>query len=110
MNEVYAKIFKMSRTRVNNSRHSYDRARDRTNLSKRAVEKLIKEASSYGVSAGSMPNGPLRRYIASKGDKKRVKYFKGYVFVFAKTSTSCITMYPADEEVIEAEKEARKNK
>lgn len=68
----------------------------------------MKEASRYGISAGNIPDGPLRRYIASKGDAKRVKYFKGYVFIFAKTSTSCITMYPVDEEVIRAEEEARK--
>ena len=92
----------MSRTKVKNSKHSYDRVKERTNLSKRETEKLMKEASRYGISAGNIPDGPLRRYIASKGDAKRVKYFKGYVFIFAKTSTSCITMYPVDEEVLKA--------
>ena len=98
----------MSRTKVKNSNHSYARVRERTSLSKRETVKLMKEASRYGLSAGNIPDGPLRKYVASKGDAKRVKYYKGYIFIFAKTSTSCITMYPADEEVLAAQAEAEK--
>ena len=93
----------MSRARVKNSAHSYDRVKERTNLSRRETIKLMKEASRYGVSAGCMKPGPLKEYLASKGDAKRVKYYKGYIFIFAKNSTSCITMYPVDEEVLRAE-------
>ena len=93
----------MSRTKVKNSNHSYERVKERTNLSKRETKQLMKEASRYGLSAGNIPEGPLRTYVASKGDNKRVKYYKGYIFIFAKTSTSCITMYPVDEDVLKAE-------
>ena len=97
----------MSRTKVKNSNHSYERVKERTNLSKRETKQLMKEASRYGLSAGNIPEGPLRTYVASKGDNKRVKYYKGYIFIFAKTSTSCITMYPVDEDVLKAEEEYR---
>ena len=93
----------MSRTVVKNSNHSYERVKERTNLSKRETIKLMKEASRYGLSANNIPEGPLRNYVASKGNNKRVKYYKGYIFIFAKTSTSCITMYPVDEEVLKAQ-------
>ena len=93
----------MARAKVKNSNHSYDRVKERTNLSKRETIKLMKEASRSGVSAGCMKPGPLREYLEKKGDAKRVKYYKGYIFIFAKTSTSCITMYPVDESVLLAQ-------
>lgn len=95
----------MSRSKVKNSEHSYQRSKERTPLYKRQAKKLMKEASRCGKAAGNLPEGPLKKYVESKGKQKRVKCYQGYIFVFAKTSTSCITFYPVKEEILEAQKQ-----
>lgn len=90
---------------MKNSSHSINRARERSNLSKRKTNSLMKEASKYGLSYDHLPEGPLREYIRKRSYFKRVKLYKGHVFVFAKTSTACITMYPVDPQVLMEQEE-----
>lgn len=94
----------MSKSRVRNTDHVYKRVSERTNLSKSEAKRLIKQAQKYGKTYKKLPPGPLADYLKSKGKYKRVKIYEGYVFVFAKTSTSCITMYPIDEEIQKAQR------
>ena len=96
---------KMSRTKIKNSAHSYERAKERTNIPKRRIKQMMKQASISGVAYGNLPNGPIKDYIGTKGNSKRVKVYMNHVFIFAKNSTACITMYPLDQELIDAQKE-----
>jgi len=94
----------MGKARVANTFHGNDRAVERTGLYKCQREKLIKDASRYGKKWQNLEPGPLQTYLRYKGERKRVKYFCGYVFVFQKNSTSLITMYPVPPKVLKNEK------
>lgn len=90
----------MSRNHTANTRHGTQRAVERTtNLSKRELSDMIRAASKRGLTAEMLPPGPLRTYVAQRGTKKRVKYYRDYLFIFQRTSTSLITMYPIPETV-----------
>ena len=80
--------------------HAYDRCAERLGLSKRSVNTLAREASKYGESAEHIKDIEIRNYLLSKGHYKRVKYYKGIVVVFAKTSNRLITAYPLPENLI----------
>lgn len=95
----------MSRIKAKDSVHVFERVAERTTLSKRDAKRLIKEAQTAGKAYSNIPPGPLADYIKSKGTTKRVKVYQGYVFIFARTTTACITMYPIDEEVLKAQEE-----
>ena len=49
---------------------------------------------------GNLPDGELRSFLKSRqvGQYRRIKYYAGYIFVFASTSTRCITVYPYPKE------------
>lgn len=95
----------MSRNKVKNTKHSIIRARERTDLNKKQIKNLIKEAQTAGIAAGNMRDGPIKTYLKSTGNHKRIKIYKDYVFVFNKTSTSCITLYPLKTELKEKQAE-----
>lgn len=95
----------MSRTKAKNSEHSLLRAKERTDLSKSQIKQMIKEAQTAGIAYANLKEGPIRDFVKSKGTMKRVKVYKNHVFVFAKTSTACITMYPLDESLLIAQEE-----
>lgn len=89
----------MSRNKTVNTLHSYLRASERCGWGKRQARDMMKKASRYGVAAGSMKEGPIKDYIAKKqygNPYKRIKLYQGYVFVFCKNSTRCITVYPLE--------------
>jgi len=94
----------VSRTKVKNTKHSYVRARQRTDLNKKQIKNLMKEAQRSGKCPYNFPEGPIRNYLLSKGNHKRIKVYKDYVFVFSKTSTSCITLYPLKPELKQKQK------
>jgi len=89
----------MARAKVKNTFHSYNRTFERLGIYKKAATKLMKEAQRYGKTAGQLPLGPIRDYLESKGTFKRVKLYRGIIFVFNKNSTSCLTAYPLPEEI-----------
>ena len=95
----------MSRRRVKDSFHSFIRAKERTPLLKREIERLIWEAQRAGKSYMTLKDGPIKDFLESKSKTKRVKLYKNYVFVFARTSTACITMYPLREDLITKQEE-----
>lgn len=95
----------MSRTKVKNTHHAIVRAHQRTNLSKKQTLNMIKEAQRSGLCEGNLPHGPIRNYLRSKGKRKRIKLYKDYIFVFNKTSTSCITLYRLPDIVKEKQKQ-----
>ena len=95
----------MSRKRTKNSDHAYERAKQRTGMSKRQAKQMMREAQTAGVAVDNLPPGPIKNYIKKKGTHKRVKVYKNHVFVFSKTSTTCITMYPLADWLIKAQRE-----
>lgn len=97
----------MSRVKTKNTLHSYERAAERAGITKNEAKRLFREVSSANItSIHSMPSGPLKKYLIRKsGTGKRIKYYKGYVFVLCSTSTRCLTMYKVHDNVLNAQKE-----
>ena len=94
----------MGKVKSRNTAHSYLRAAERAGLSKTEAERLMKMASRNRRSIDMLPDGPIKEYLRKKRRAgKRIKYLEGYVFVFCKTSTKCLTMYPIDPEVVRAQ-------
>ena len=89
----------MSRTKTQNTDHSYDRAAERCGWSKQKATTMMRLAQRYGKCFGNLPEGPLREFLEKKQAKqaRRIKYYAGYIFVFSSTSTRCITVYPFEE-------------
>lgn len=83
--------------------HALERAMERTNWGKREFTDNAKLASKYGISPHNLPDGPLKESLLKKGDYKRIKVFKNYVFVYCKTSNRLITLYPVDMIYLEDE-------
>lgn len=75
--------------------HGFQRTEERTGIEDRDKKRLGSYAVRNGIDFCQIPPGPLRSYvgfkIAQKG--KRVKLYRGYVFIFFKTSNRIITCY-----------------
>ena len=96
----------MSRVKSSNTDHSYLRAAERCGWYPKKAREMMKMASRYGKSVGNIEPGPIKNYMAQKqwgNPHKRVKLYQGYIFVFASTSTRCITVYPLPDELKEGE-------
>lgn len=88
----------MSRNRVENTYHSYFRAAERFGWDKAHAKKMMKNASRYGKSCENVEPGPLQDFMRARqvSTRRRIKYYAGYIFVFASTSTRCLTVYEPD--------------
>jgi hypothetical protein len=60
----------------------------------------MKEAQRHGKTYANLPEGELKNFLEArqKNQHRRIKYYNGYIFVFASTSTRCITVYPYEPE------------
>lgn len=94
----------MSIKRVSNSNHAYERSKERFGLTKSISAKMIKNAYMHGIPVRSLPEGPVKDYLLKKQNRtrKRMKVYDNKVFIFASTSTACITAYPIPEDLIES--------
>ena len=57
----------------------------------------MKSAQKHGLTYENVvDNERLRTFLKNrqKHTFRRIKYYKGYIFVFASTSTKCYTVYP----------------
>lgn len=90
----------MSRVKATNTDHSYYMAAERCGRGKKKARDMMKEAQRHGKMYGNLPDGELRSFLESRqvGQSRRIKYYAGYIFVFASTSTCCITVYPYPKE------------
>jgi len=88
----------MSRVKTQNTDHSYIRAAERCGWSKKKAREMMRLASRYGTAAGNLQPGPVKDFITARQEctHRRIKLYQGYVFVFASTSTKCITVYPLE--------------
>ena len=86
----------MSRTRVPNTDHSYFRAAERCGWTRYVAKKMIKDAQRYGKTYDHIKdNKELADFMKARqvSTRRRIKYYLGYIFVFASTSTRCYTVY-----------------
>lgn len=90
---------KMSRNKTKNSAHAYERAAERLGWSKRKAKEEMAFARQGGLSVGELKPGALRDWLYAKqrGTPRKLKIWKGCVFVFCSTSTRCLTVYPLPE-------------
>jgi hypothetical protein len=85
------------------TKHGMYRITDRCGIPKGTSNQFIKSASIHGFSPLNIPEGPLRYYLLSKeyACGKRVKLYKGFIFIFNHTSNRLITAYPLPEKFVE---------
>jgi len=82
--------------------HSLLRMAERCGITNaKAATNMIRNASKLGRGIQSFPDGELKNYLLSKKHNKRVKVYKGIVFIFNKTSDRAITLYPIPNEFME---------
>ncbi len=76
--------------------HGFERVRERSNIKEK---NLSLYAVKNGISINQIPPGPLKSYVGCKMAKggKRVKLYRGYVFIFFWNSKRMITCYPIPE-------------
>lgn len=91
----------MSRKRCqsNMTNHSYIRICQRTGWSIKQAKDMVERASKLGLSPLQIDKGPLQDFCIVKGRFKRLKLYKGYIFIFNKNSNRLITMYKVPEEL-----------
>lgn len=90
----------MSMNKKRNTKHSYDRSKERFGLSKSTTKLMIKNAYLFGASPNDLKDENLKAKLLhkEKSNHKRIKVYKNKIFVFCSTSTKCITIYPVDSE------------
>lgn len=86
----------------NQTKHSLERMGSRIGITnKKNAENMIRNASKKGLSINDFPPCGLKDYLLTKDVGKRVKVYKGNIFIFNKTSDRAITLYPIPEEFME---------
>ncbi len=79
--------------------HGYNRVKQRTDFKITKNTNLSASAVKYGLNFNDIPPGPLKSYVGWKRARggKRIKLYKGYVFVFFLNSKRLLTCYPIPE-------------
>lgn len=92
--------------------HGFKRTRERTGIDDKDKKLLGSHAVRNGLNFYELPPGPLKSYVGFKIAKKgkRVKLYRGYVFIFFKTSNRIITCYEIPERHLEEYKKIIKDK
>lgn len=90
----------MSRTKAPNTDHAYLRAAERCGWNKDKAKKMMKQAQLYGKTYDHIEDEKIASFVKARqvGTKRRIKYFSGYIFVFASGSTRCYTVYKYEGE------------
>ena len=91
--------------------HGYLRIKERSNISEKEIRNLSVLAIRNGIGFTQIPPGSLKSYVGSKEGqkKKRVKLYRGYVFIFFLNSKRLITCYPIPEKHLKEYNELVKN-
>lgn len=87
----------MSRVKSLNLPHAYLRAAERCGWKPKQAEYIMKSAQKHGLTSNDpIEDEKLKKFLTNrqKHTFRRIKYYKGYIFVFASTSTKCYTVYP----------------
>lgn len=95
----------MSRTKVKKQTfHGVKRVKQRCGITNdRSLKNFVKAASKHGYSPQHLNEGRLKNYLINKSQRrnKRIKIYKGYVFIFNNTSDGLITAYEIPERFME---------
>lgn len=79
--------------------HGLQRMAERMGVKQKSVAtKTIENAVQKGKPISYFQDGLLKKYLLSKQHNKRLKVYKGFIFIFNKTSNRVITLYPIPEE------------
>lgn len=83
--------------------HGLNRIKERTNINENDFKMLSRYAVKNGISLNQIPQGELNKFVASKVavKNKRVKLYRGYVFILNKNSYRLITCYPIPDNLLE---------
>lgn len=90
--------------------HGYTRIKERTDIGEKEIRNLSRLAIKNGVNFGQVPEGAFRNYLNWKVAKrgKRIKLYRGYIFIFFLSSRRLITVYPIPEKHMEEYKKIKK--
>lgn len=85
------------------TRHAYDRVTERTDMNSTELIYISRYAIKNGLNFNDLPDGPLKNYVYAKSKikGKRIKLYRGYVFIFFRASKRMITCYPIPEKHVE---------
>ena len=84
------------------TRHGLSRMNTRIGISNEEIAiNTIRCASKKGMSISEFEEGALKDYLRTKDHGKRIKVYKGTIYIFNKTSDRVITLYPIPEEFME---------
>lgn len=92
-----------SRTKkIKQTKHAINRAKDRLGMCQESsIAIMMRNALGRGQCANDFPPGEFKNYLLCRERGKRIKVYKGKVFVFNRSSKRCITVYPVPEEHME---------
>lgn len=79
--------------------HGYNRVVERSDINEKELQTLSMYAIRNGLNDKDIPRGALKSYFRRKkriGNKK-IKIYRGYVFIFFVNSNRLITCYPLPE-------------
>lgn len=93
-------------TKINNKYftfHGYNRIRERSVINEKDLKQISVRAIKNGLNFWDLPPGDLKSYVGYKIAKqgKKVKLYRGYVFIFFINSKRLITCYPIPEKHLE---------
>jgi len=83
--------------------HGYKRATERVALNPKELQRISLWAIKNGINPHDIPEGALKKYVLSRVNRyhKRIKLYRGYVFIFFETSRRMITCYPVPERFLD---------
>ena len=86
--------FPYTEEHIYNSRHSYDRAKERAGLNRKRAEKMIGLARVRGIEYEDCSWSLDKRYLQIRtDDKTKAVAYNGYCFIFNRETLQCVTMY-----------------
>lgn len=90
----------MSRNKVDNTNHAYLRAAERCGWNRERAKKMMRLANRYGKTYEHIEDEYIATFLEARqlGTKRRIKYYCGFIFVFARNSTKCYTVYKYEGE------------
>lgn len=92
--------------------HGFIRVKERLNVKDKEIKTLSLYAIKNGLNLGDLSEGRLRTFVINKMNQKhkRIKLYRGYVFIFFKNSNRLITSYPIPESLMSEYEIARRRK
>lgn len=79
------------------SKHSIERMKERANVSSNQIN-FFKNALRYGLSVNQIEDEELKKRLQGRIKyNSKLKYYKGYVFIYSRNAKRLYTMYKLEE-------------